>query len=540
MFMRKLITFGRPVALAGRADRARAGGLLLGLAWILASGLAVAQNSSPAIEASPSQPAASLEDVIRLLEAQQSELAAQRELIENQNARIGRLQDELDSLRGGEELVAGPPDEEESPALEQVAGMADDETPGPLQAAQESGIDGDIESNATKAARKRTKTVQTTAQVERAQEDDPTRDQLEDFVGAFRLPGTDAALRIDGFVKTSIVNSFDPLETTDRFIVGSIPTSKDTNNIEEEAAITANQSRFSFDLREPTQNGVLRAFIEGDFDGGSNGGQYRLRHSFGQWDRVLAGQTWSAFVDTSATPEEIDFEGLNGRVNVRQAQVRFFPEFFERYELAISAEDPNPQVANGQGVTRFPDIVATGKVNWGPKLHMKVGGLYRQVRADSLSAPGKTEKKTGWGLTLSGRRDVDWFDPRDSILFQINAGKGIGRYINDLSSTGDFDGIFDDDGNLELIDVFAGYISAQHWWGRTMRSNLTFGYVELDNPGFVPDDFYKRTFRGSGNLLWSPTPRITVGGEVLWGRRENEDGSDGDAKQLQISARYGF
>ena len=82
------------------------------------------------------------------------------------------------------------------------------------------------------------KALKTTAQVGRAQEDDPTRDELEDFVGAVRLPGTDAALRIDGFVKTSIVNSFDPLETKDRFIVGSIPVGPNTEGIEEEAAIT--------------------------------------------------------------------------------------------------------------------------------------------------------------------------------------------------------------------------------------------------------------------------------------------------------------
>jgi hypothetical protein len=73
-----------------------------------------------------------------------------------------------------------------------------------------------------------------------------------------------------------------------------------------------------------------------------------------------------------------------------------------------------------------------------------------------------------------------------------------------------------------------------------MRSNLTFGYVQLDNPDFVPEDFYKRTFRGSANLLWSPTPRITVGTEFLWGRRENEGGGDGDAEQVQLSAKYGF
>ncbi len=491
---------------------------------ILLLGLCAAAGAQTGPADTAAESGVTLADVVALLETQQAELAAQRQLIETQNQRIGQLQSELDALRGQPGLAAVPAEAAEPVT---VAGLAAEDADAPG-------------SQASSAARKREKTIQTTAQVGRAQEDDPTRDELEDFVGALRLPGTDAALRIDGFVKTSIVNSFDPLETKDRFIVGSIPTGQENSNIEEEAAITANQSRFSLDLREPTEMGILRAFVEGDFDGGSNGGQYRLRHAFGQWNRVLAGQTWSAFVDTSATPEEIDFEGLNGRVNVRQPQVRFFPEFWERYELAVSMEDPNPRVTGGNGVTRFPDIVATGRVDWGENLHFKIGALYRQVRADSLEFPGKTEKETGWGLTLSGRVDVDWLDPRDSILFQLNGGTGIGRYVNDLSSTGDFDGIFDSSGNLELIDVISGYISAQHWWGRTMRSNLTFGFVDLNNPGFVPEDFYKRTFRGSVNLLWSPTPRITVGTEFLWGRRENQGGGDGDAEQVQLSAKYGF
>ena len=524
MTRRESETIPSPAAVMFRQFRLsghRALSRILGVLLLGCCSVASAQEAPAPVVSGPD---VTLADVVELLEAQRRELAAQRELIENQGQRIGRLQSELDALRGQPEIsTASAVDSDDARA----AGVAAE----PMES---------VESEASSAARERAKTVQTTAQVGRAQEDDPTRDALEDFVGAVRLPGTDAALRIDGFVKTSVVNSFDPLETKDRFIVGSIPTSRENSIIEEEAAITANQSRFSLDLREPTEFGILRAFVEGDFDGGSNGGQYRLRHAFGQWKRVLAGQTWSAFVDTSATPEEIDFEGLNGRINVRQPQVRFFPEFGERYELAISMEDPNPRVIGGDGVTRFPDIVATGRVDWSDNLHFKIGALYRQVRADSLESPGKTEKQTGWGLTLSGRLDVNWLDPRDSILFQLNGGTGIGRYVNDLSSTGDFDGIFDSNGNLELIDVISGYVSAQHWWGRTMRSNLTFGFVQLENPGFVPDDFYKRTFRGSANLLWSPTPRITVGTEFLWGRRENQGGGDGDAEQLQLSAKYGF
>ncbi len=44
---------------------------------------------------------------------------------------------------------------------------------------------------------------------------------------------------------------------------------------------------------------------------------------------MLARKTWIALTDPDASPEEIDFEGLNGRVNLRQAQIRFIPTFGE-------------------------------------------------------------------------------------------------------------------------------------------------------------------------------------------------------------------
>jgi len=134
-------------------------------------------------------------------------------------------------------------------------------------------------------------------------------------------------------------------------------------------------------------------------------------------------------------------------------------------------------------------------------------------------------------------------DERDKLLFQLNAGNGIGRYVNDLSSVGSFDGIFNTDtGDLKLFDILAGYVSFQHWWGgkRNMRSNFTFGAVEVDNPDFVAGDAYKRTLRFSSNLLWSPTPRIDLGAEYLWGNRKNENGDNDDATQIQLAARYRF
>jgi hypothetical protein len=256
---------------------------------------------------------------------------------------------------------------------------------------------------------------------------------------------------------------------------------------------------------------------------------------------VLAGKTWSAFVDTQATPEEIDFEGLNGRVNVRQSQIRVMPRIGKQFEFQVSLEDPDPQLDNGEGVSRVPDLVVSARFAVRDNLHFKLGTILRQIRGQWADNPGNTEEDTGWGVTLSGRFDTPIFDARDNVLFQFNVGSGIGRYINDLRTVGSFDGRFDPvTGELELIDVVAGYVSGQHWWGETLRSNLTLGYVDVDYGGFVEDDDYQQTFRASTNVLWSPTPRIDLGGELLWGRRENQDGEQGDATQVQFAAKYRF
>jgi len=513
------------------------------LAVFLLSTLPAALCAAPAEEADTAllDPAMDMSQVVALLQQQQRELAEQRKLLEAQTLQISNLKSEIDVLRAPRPPVS---------AVDSVAATEPPEASGTEQVA-DSGAAGSVEKaqpvvtdevpEAPKTTRQRKAEVGKS--VAKAQVDDPTQALLSDFVGAWRLPGTDAALRIGGFVKTDVVYNFDPLEIADRFIVGSIPVGQNNASTKEaETSITASQSRLNFDLREPTEFGILRAFIEGDF--AADGDTFRLRHAFGQWHRVLSGKTWSAFMDTEASPEEVDFEGLNARINVRQAQVRLMPERGAQYGLELSLEDPNPEVQNGQGVTRAPDIVLAGRFTPNDRLYLKLSLLGRQIRAEPDPDFGSgSSKEYAWGASVSGRFVTPFFDKRDSLLFQLSGGDAIGRYVNDLSSVGNYDGIFNpESGKLELFDVTAGYLSWQHWWGgkRSFRSNFTFGIVDVNNPGFIDPDAYKRTYRFSSNLFWSPTSRIDVGAEYLWGRRENENGEEGDATQLQLMSRYRF
>ncbi len=500
-------------------------------------------------------------DVIALFREQQQELAAQRKLLENQSQQIATLTSELKILRAGPSPEAQVATQQEladqkaklqsqaqqiqaltneldvmrEPVVDQLATTADQQVTGDNTLV----ADGMDEPTAPPPSEAQQQAAERGKAVAQAQVDDPTRALLEEFGGAWRLPGTDAALRIGGFVKTAVVYNNDPLRIRDRFIVGSIPVDLgDSISVEAQSSVTADQSRLNFDLRQPSEYGIFRAFIEGDF--AEEDENFRLRHAFGQWRRVITGKTWTTFMDPDASPEEVDFEGLNGRINRRQAQIRVMPTFGDDYELQFALEDPDANIENGSGIARIPDLVVAGRFYSYRRLHTKLALIARDIRAKNES--GSIESEFGWGASLSGSVATPRLDERDKMLFQLNYGKGIGSYVNDLSSIGYFDGIFEPGtDNLKLADVAAGYVSWQHWWGlNDLRSNFTFGAVGVDNPDFVDDDDYKRTLRFSTNLIWSPMSRIDVGGEYLWGERQNESGNEGTATQFQVMAKYRF
>ncbi|MEM6582695.1 MAG: DcaP family trimeric outer membrane transporter [Pseudomonadota bacterium] len=484
----------------------------------------------------------SMAEVIALLKAQQQDLAEQRARLDMQAQKIATLTEELNTLRtapplAATEVIASDVQTQLSTADQSKAAVVEKRS---SAIAQTEIVVTELEQASD--------TARSPAEIDKVRADDPTRDLLKSFPGAWRLPGTSAALSVGGYVRTAIVLNKDVLEIPDRFIVGSIPVGVPANSDNAaQSSITADQSRLNVDMREHTSRGVLRAYVEGDFTG--EGSTFRLRHAFGQWDRVLAGQTWSTFVDTQATPDEVDFEGLNGRINVRQSQIRFSPSIGDNFSLEFSLEDPNPQIQNGSGITRVPDIVMAGKFQPHERLHLRAAILGRQIRgqetlptgAASGSLGGGVKKRYGYGISLSGSITTPLFGSRDQILFQLNQGNGIGRYVNDLKDIGKYDGIFNTSTNeLQLFDVFAGYASFQHWWADNMRSSFTLGLVDVSNPNFVPANAYKRTVRASANLFWDLSPRIETGVEYLWGRRENQDGEDGDAQQLQMMIRYLF
>ncbi|MDG1462447.1 MAG: DcaP family trimeric outer membrane transporter [Gammaproteobacteria bacterium] len=496
------------------------------------------------------------------LEAQQQQLQLQAEQIEKQNQLLLDLQKQLNAVAKTQADNVEPMQTQQEQIVSQSAVLAGLQTEID-RVKQTQDEQQDAPSKEEIALKERIASLENS--VAAIPSDPSTIMGMESFPGSIRIPGSNAAIKFGGFVKASYVKNFDPLASTDRFIVGSIPVGDENSAIEKETSMTANQSRFNMDVREESSVGQFRAFIEGDFGGDNN--TFRLRHAYGQYGNVLAGQTWSTFFDPQAAPEEADFEGISGKAVLRQAQLRWFPSIGKDWGLQVALEDPQAEVsdycdqgnpaANGcgqferafaAGVSNTPDGVVSIRRNWAQRYHIKLAGLIREIRATSTynpvngeyNGPGVTDSTTGWGLTASGVIKADWWGKSDNIKFQITGGKGLGHYTNDTNTVGGLDGVFDANQTLYALPLVAGFAAYEHWWSSNMRSTLLLSFVNVDTYDFQPDNAYDSVKRATANYFWSPIRRVDIGAEVLWGRRENKDGQTGDASQIQVTTKYRF
>lgn len=500
---------------------------------LLAASVAVQGQSSPAAVSAPAAPVAksgpppsppvTVEELARLVEEQRKLIAAQQEALAAQEKRLSELEQRL----------------EEASALALS-------THNQVQEIRQNPLDESVNQAVEERLAQVEQTVQKVPEMAVA-------NLKGDFPGSFKIPGTDAALRIGGRVRMVYINSFDAIGSDDRFVTSSIPIAGS-----EEAGKTSRvefsvvPSRFNFDLRTPTGVGYMRAFIEADFAGGSD--HLRLRHAFGQWGRWLMGQAWSTFSDPEAEPDGIDFEGLNAISMARQPQIRWTRPLGERTSFAIAFEEANPELTGAEGVNQVPDLVL--RLRWDPEdvrfgfgllgegSHIQTALLIRQLRGEVetlAGSPRETLATTGYGINISGVMPVPWARDRDRLRWAWNAGQGIGRYISDLSAVGGQDAVYDHDlDELEALPVASAYLGYEHWWRRELRSTLTAGYVWVDNLDSQPAEALRRTERFSLNLAWSPIPRLDLVAEYLWGRRINLDDQSGSAGQLQLGGTFRF
>lgn len=358
------------------------------------------------------------------------------------------------------------------------------------------------------------------------------------FPNSWPIPGTDSYLAIGGYLKADYLQDVDYIGNANQFATASIPVDSAAEaDLGGQSTLTARETRLNLDFHKPSTLGEIRAFAEGDFAGSGN--SFRLRHAYGQIGGFLAGQTWTTFADTSTHPYTLDFEGADGTVWRRQAMLRYTGNLAPRWTWAIAIEEPGTSISNAGGIagadrSDFPDV--PGFVRYqAPSGSVQLAGIVRQLRFDGDGADaGINDTDSGYGAAVSFTRSLF---AGDVLSGQFVYGDGIANYIQGLSGQG-VDAVLTPDGTVEALTAASAMLAYTHRWSPALRSVVAVSTSSVDDAPGLPGSAIERLDDVHLNLLWSPFKAFEVGAEAMWGQRTNQDGEDGDASRIQVSAKY--
>jgi DcaP outer membrane protein len=338
-----------------------------------------------------------------------------------------------------------------------------------------------------------------------------------------------------------------------------------------QSSISVKQSRVGVKGTLPTGDSTppLTFKFEIDMFGvGVDAGQttIRLRHAFGEWGQLLAGQTHSLFMDIDVFPNVIDYWGPSGMVFYRLPQIRWTAFKTGTSQFAVAIEKPGNDVDGGQirstegfenatvrGNQTLPDLTAQYRMDgdWG---HFQIAGMLRKVGYEYQPDPSVAFQKgseTGWGINLSAHINVL---EKDKVLLQVVHGNGIATYMNDggmdLAPNATYEPVVNplppgapitspklSAEAVPLTGVMAYY---DHYWSSQWSSSIGYSFTQVSNTNFQTNTAFHKGDYASVNLLWYPASKVMLGGEVMYGKRTDNVSDTGDDVRFQFSVKYDF
>lgn len=380
------------------------------------------------------------------------------------------------------------------------------------------------------------------------------------------IPGTKTSIKFGGWIKLTYIH--DTKARSEDFISYNAIPLDGTPNAERtgHTRLHARESRFNMMTLTPYDGGrKIKTFLEFDFFGGSGGPDEfasaeqrvgnshspRLRHAYGELTfgehKWLFGQTWTNFMHPALITDRVDFSSPPGSHFIRQAQIRYTFASKGGSEYSVALENPESEL-NGDGISggppfnpdqendKVPDVTARWqtKGKWGL---MYVSAVLRQHSLDDRD-PANTVKETATagGIGFGLRAKVFG---KDIVRLQLAGGDGMGRYIKELDGQGaTFNAAT---GKLEATPVVGGIIGYTRSWNPRWRSNLIYGYAEVDNESIASVAGANEQLTSSHiNTFYSPFKNVDLGLEYAYGKREVENGQEGEVGRISFGAKIRF
>lgn len=346
-----------------------------------------------------------------------------------------------------------------------------------------------------------------------------------------------------GFARVSVVAggvSEDRHQSRDvRLHVPSIPVSGQSPD-RDRVNVHAKDSRGWVRAVTESPFGQVEMLVEADLAESSRRYDVRLRHAYIKLGRLLVGQTYSVFINTSSLADVEAGYALANMIT-RHDVVRWQQPINPETDFTIAIEEPqnklHPTASPGlrtAGENRRPDLTmrVDRRGSWG---NVSLSMAVREIATTGVLAAGEGDQSdTGTAFSLAGRVATG---EADNLRFVFSYGDALSRY---LTSSIYADAAVTETGELDLATTHAGTVAWQHFWSPRWRSTIAANYSRTDTHELSSAGLTREARSAHLNLIWTPTNKLSLGIEYIHAWREAMNGDTGDLNRLQWSARYNF
>jgi hypothetical protein len=355
------------------------------------------------------QDAGKVQELQRVIEAQQKQLEAQQKLLEAQQKQLDGQQKQLEGQMQSMQKL-----QKEMESL-----VKDADTEGVAFAAEKPPAKPPADS--IKAQPQRRAEL---SQMDKFDRDSPTGSNVTYFdpTKTINIPGTDTDIGLHGMAEFQIIHDTDGFNNN-RFDTKDIP----VDGASSQTKFNVNPSRIMLSSTTPIQAGQLNTMISMDFNGENDRPEPRLRVVYGEYINydldigLLAGQTYTTMLDLRAVPETLDFAGPAGLWQQRQPLFRVTKAFTDLLTAEVALETPeNVGYIDADELTRWPDLAIAGTWHAGGEYikHLKLAGLARDLRAEG--ANGSEDSALGWAVSGSAKLGLPFLGAKDNFRFTLH------------------------------------------------------------------------------------------------------------------------
>lgn len=349
------------------------------------------------------------------------------------------------------------------------------------------------------------------------------------------------ALGIGGYVKGVGMYDFDGAIDGTGFATYDIPTPFDPSQRQRFGASAAQSTVFLKLVTRPTKFGRVIVYLQTGFNSASSGYTMKLKQAYVSVGHVTAGLARSSFADGEAQAPTIDSEGPSGQVTAKNMLFQYKTSSFKGISAAISIENPSASYSTVDGQSkaisqRFPDIPLYVQYAWNKDSHVRASFIYRRLSYRDLLTE-KNHFVDGWGVHLSSVGDIvgglGYFG-------HVAYGKGIARYVNDLSGNG-YDLIPDAvSGELSAPGTLAYTAGLSYNFTKKFFMTASYSQARAYDCSILGGDSYRYGQYATINAFYNLTGDFQIGAECVIGRRSNYDGERGHANRMEVMMQYNF